>query len=67
MRSGLRQLPKLPYDQNYDNPLNYNTIRTTTTPYTIPRSVLRKPPKLPYDQDYDNPLNYHANRTTTTP
>ena len=55
MRSGLRQPPKLPYDHDYDNPLNYHTIRTTKTP------------KLPYDQDYDNPLNYHTIRTTKIP
>ena len=67
MRSGLRQPLKLPYNQDYDNPLNYHTIRTTTTPLTTIRSGLRQPLKLPYDQDYDNSLNYHTIRTTTTP
>ena len=67
MLSGLRQLPKLPYNEDYDNSLNYHTIRTTTTPYTTIQSGLRQPPKLPYDQDYDNSLSYHSIRTTTTP
>ena len=33
-------IPKLQYDQDYVNPLNYHTIRTTTTPETTINSVL---------------------------